>query len=418
MTTIHTIKMPDIGEGIAEVELVEWFVDVGDTVSEDQVLADVMTDKASVEIPSPVAGVVQRLGGKVGDVMAVGAELITIDTAAEPAAHDPQKVDVAAAVQVPPVTDRTPPSTPTENKDTVVSVPSSADTGKVLASPSVRHRARQLNLDLTKLGKASAEIISHQDLDAYLLKNQVKTPGEAPKRGPAGIEQIPVVGMRRQIAQKMQQSKHQIPHFSYVESVDMTALERLRQQLNADARDDDPHLTLLPFIIRAMVLAIAEVPAVNARFDDTAEVIHQFSEVHIGLATQTRQGLMVPVVRNAQTLDIWQCATEIAYVSNAARQGRARREQLSGASITVTSLGALGGIVSTPIINYPEVAIVGVNKMQDEVIVEGGQMVIRKMMNLSSSFDHRVVDGMQAAEFIQLVRKRLETPALLFIPPS
>src|SRR5699024_22964 len=293
--TIHTIKMPDIGEGIAEVELVEWFVEVGDTVSEDQVLADVMTDKASVEIPSPVAGVVQQLGGKVGDVMAVGAELITIDTAAEPPAHDPQKVDVAAAIQVPPVTDRTPPLEAEQSTDPIAPASVPADPNKVLASPSVRHRARQLGLDLTILGKAPDEIINHQDVDAYLLKGQGKPQVSTPKRGPAGIEQIPVVGMRRQIPQKMQQSKRQIPHCSYVETVDMTALERLRQQLNADVRDDDPHLTLLPFIIRAMVLAIAEVPAVNARFDDTAEVIHQFSEVHIGLATQTRQGLMVPV---------------------------------------------------------------------------------------------------------------------------
>jgi len=415
MTSIHIIKMPDIGEGIAEVELVEWFVEVGDTVTEDQVLVDVMTDKASVEIPSPVAGVVQRLGGKVGDVMAVGAELIAIDTQAEAPAHDPQKIDVAGATQVPPVTDRTPPVATETIAEPMAPVSTPTDPNKVLASPSVRHRARQLGLDLATLGKAPDHIINHQDLDAYLLKGQGKPQVSTPKRGPAGIEQIPVVGMRRQIAQKMQQSKRQIPHFSYVESVDMTALEQLRQQLNAEAQPEEPHLTLLPFIMRAMVLAIADVPAVNARFDDAADVVHQFSEVHIGVATQTRQGLMVPVVRNAQTLDLWQCAAEISHIANAARQGRARREQLSGASITVTSLGPLGGIVSTPIINYPEVAIVGVNKMQDQVLVQDGQMVIRKIMNLSSSFDHRVVDGMQAAEFIQAVRKRLEAPARLFL---
>lgn len=415
MTSIHIIKMPDIGEGIAEVELVEWFVEVGDTVTEDQVLVDVMTDKASVEIPSPVAGVVQRLGGKVGDVMAVGAELIAIDTQAEAPAHDPQKIDVAGATQVPPVTDRTPPAATETIAAPVAQASTPTDPNKVLASPSVRHRARQLGLDLATLGKAPDHIINHQDLDAYLLKGQGKPQASTAKRGPAGIEQIPVVGMRRQIAQKMQQSKRQIPHFSYVESVDMTALEQLRQQLNAEARPEDPHLTLLPFIMRAMVLAISDVPAVNARFDDAADVVHQFSEVHIGVATQTRQGLMVPVVRNAQTLDLWQCAAEISHIANAARQGRARREQLSGASITVTSLGPLGGIVSTPIINYPEVAIVGVNKMQDQVLVQDGQMVIRKIMNLSSSFDHRVVDGMQAAEFIQAVRKRLEAPARLFL---
>lgn len=422
------IKMPDIGEGIAEVEIVEWHVDVGDQVTEDQVLADVMTDKASVEIPSSVAGTIISLGGNVGDILAVGADLITIATAgaatAEPVATVP-KAEAAKPVEVP-ASAAAPIQSVAADKP-LVSIPAVASIAgqstKVLASPSVRRRARQLEINLSDIKANNNAPISHSDLDNYLLS---QTSGSsvitsvAPKQTnhymhELADQQINVVGLRRQIAQKMQESKRNIPHFSYVEEVDVTELERLRVELNNNLHEGQARLTILPFLIRAMVLAVRKHPEINARYNDQEGVITQHGAVHMGVATQTDRGLMVPVIRNANTLDVWECAAQVSALANATRSGKAQRDELSGSTITLTSLGALGGIVSTPIINHPEVAIVGVNKIVERLVLQNGNPVARKIMNLSSSFDHRVVDGMQAALFIQEIRRLLECPALLFV---
>lgn len=456
----YVIKMPDIGEGIAEVEIVEWHVAPGDMVAEDQVLADVMTDKASVEIPSPIAGTVESLGGEVGDVLAVGANLIVLNPAstagqagstAGPAeapgdstqsAGDPAMQGTQPGSGIPDTAatpgrpDAAPASEPGSEPDpaapsaAAVSAPAAktsapVDTGaranKVLASPSVRWRARQLDIDLSSLPGAGDGPIGHRDLDAYLLSNRAAA--AAPHAGPLQTdrpdtradEPVKVVGLRRQIAQKMQEAKRQIPHFSYVEEIDVTELERLRKTLNAEQSEGETRLTLLPFLIRAMVLAVRRYPEINARYDDHEGVVTRYGAVHMGVATQTPKGLMVPVLREADRMSLRECAMRIGQLAADARQGRAQLDQLSGSTITLTSLGALGGIVSTPIINYPEVAIVGVNRIVERLVLQDGVAVPRKTMNLSSSFDHRVVDGMQAAQFIQEMRRLLECPALLFM---
>lgn len=451
----HTIKMPDIGEGIAEVEIVEWHVDVGDVVAEDQVLADVMTDKASVEIPSPIAGSVVSLGGKVGDILAVGADLITLrqaDTSDTASSDNDTAADVqgtsdidakpdAAAEAVAAIAVMTPEvSAPAPSTTESTSNTPAARTGKVLASPSVRQRARSLDIDLSEVAGSSGDApVSHRDLDEFLLsRHQTGRTGQAGRSVTSvarpdvhagqklsgtdsnatetrGDTQISVVGLRRQIARKMQEAKRQIPHFSYVEEIDVTDLEKLRQTLNAERGAADGRLTLLPFIVRAMVMAVQRFPEINARYDSDNDVVTQFGAVHVGIATQTDNGLMVPVVRDAQRLDIWECASEIRRIASLTRHGKAQRSDLSGSTVTLSSLGPLGGIVSTPIINHPEVAIVGVNRIVERPVLDGGLLVSRKLMNLSSSFDHRVVDGMNAAQFIQEVKRLLESPVLLFV---
>ncbi len=413
----HVIKIPDIGEGIAEVELVAWHVKVGDTVVEDQGLADVMTDKATVEIPSSVAGKVISLGGAIGQLMAVGSELISIEV--EGAGSRPARKAVqatkaeAAAVTPSPVAP--PPSQPSPRAVRGEDALARSDS-KPIASPSVRSRAWELGVDLAKVrGTGTGGRIMHADLDvapssgASALQRRVA----APAIGRDDVQSIPVVGLRRKIAQKMQEAKKHIPHFTYVEEVDVTEIEALRARLNA--KGDRPHLTLLPFLMRAVVVAARDFPQVNAHFDDTAGVLQRYGAVHMGIATQTEAGLMVPVVRHAQELDLWASAAEVARLAGAARSGKATRDELSGSTITITSLGALGGIVSTPILNRPEVAIVGVNRMVLRPMMRGGMVVPRQMMNLSSSFDHRVVDGQVAAEFVQAMRGLLEYPATLFI---
>jgi 2-oxoisovalerate dehydrogenase E2 component (dihydrolipoyl transacylase) len=445
---IQIIKMPDIGEGIAEVELVAWHVKVGDVVAEDQILADVMTDKATVEIPSSVSGTVLALGGVVGQVMAVGSEVIRIETAAtqsEPPAVPRQVVapPVAAAVESPvtaatepaPLAPQLPPASaepPTVATELAKTQSEALANGRPIAAPAVRRRASDLGIDLSQVeGTGPSGRISHADLDAY-NRHQVPSPASTTTRpatpraamSPPSSENtdnqgdvtIPVIGLRRKIAQKMQEAKRHIPHFTYVEEMDVTELEALRAQLNAEHGKTRGRLTLLPFLIRAMVLAIRAHPEVNARYDDEAAVITRFASVHLGLATQTAGGLMVPVIRDVQNLDLWACAAEVQRLAEAARNGRATRDELTGSTITLTSLGALGGIVSTPVINHPEVAIVGTNRIVERPAILAGTVVARKMMNLSSSFDHRVVDGMNAAEFIQRVRRLLECPALLFVP--
>ena len=405
----HAIKVPDLGEGIAEVELVAWRVQPGDTVAEDQVLADVMTDKATVEIPSPVAGKVLALGGEVGQQIAVGAELIRIDVEAG---------GVAEAVAVPVAPARAPAQVPASAPaPTPAERAARPSTGKPLASPAVRHRAAVLGIDLQQVpGSGPDGRILHEDLDAWLVRRPgPQAPSAARYTERNDEEAVPVTGVRRRIAQRMQDAMRRIPHFTYVEEVDVTELELLRARINERWGGERAHLTLLPLLVRAVVLAVPRFPQINARFDDEAGVLTRHGAVHVGIATQTAAGLMVPVLRHAEARDLWSSATEIARLADAARAGRATRDELSGSTLTVTSLGALGGIASTPIINAPEVAIVGINRIVQRPVMLGGAVVARRMMNLSSSFDHRVVDGQLAAEFVQAVRASLECPALLFV---
>ena len=414
----HVIKMPDIGEGIAEVELSVWHVKVGDLVVEDQVLADVMTDKAMVDIPSPVHGKVISLGGAPGEVMAVGSILISIEVEGAgnakeaPVVKDaPKAVPVVEAKPAPVVA-----SQPVVVKAAAAPVARDADE-RPLASPAVRKHALDAGIQLRLVhGTGPAGRILHEDLDAYLQQGTAKASSTAnPYAERNSEEQIPVIGMRRKIAQRMQDATRRAAHFSYVEEIDVTALDELRVHLNEKHGATRGKLTLLPFIVRAMVVALKDFPQINARYDDEAQVITRLGAVHVGVATQSDVGLMVPVVRHAEARSLWGNAEEIARLATAARNGKASRDELSGSTITLTSLGALGGIVSTPVLNLPEVAIVGVNRIVERPMVIKGQIVVRKMMNLSSSFDHRVVDGMDAAQFIQAIRGLLEQPASLFL---
>jgi 2-oxoisovalerate dehydrogenase E2 component (dihydrolipoyl transacylase) len=419
----HVIKMPDIGEGIAEVELSVWHVKVGDMVVEDQVLADVMTDKAMVDIPSPVHGKVIALGGVPGEVMAVGSILISIEVegagnvkeSAQPAPVKEAPVatpKVAAAVESKPVAAAAPRAAVCQGP----MVAREADE-RPLASPAVRKHALDLGIQLRLVrGTGPAGRVLHEDLDAYLAQGQQpQSTAAAAYAQRNDEEQIPVIGMRRKIAQRMQDATQRAAHFSYVEEIDVTAVEELRAHLNEKHGATRGKLTLLPFLVRALVVALRDFPQINARYDDEAQVITRLGAVHVGVATQADIGLMVPVVRHAETRSLWDSAQEISRLATAARNGKASRDELSGSTITLTSLGALGGIVSTPVLNLPEVAIVGVNKIVERPMVVKGQIVIRKMMNLSSSFDHRVVDGMDAAQFIQAIRGLLEQPATLFV---
>jgi 2-oxoisovalerate dehydrogenase E2 component (dihydrolipoyl transacylase) len=433
---VHVIKVPDIGEGIAEVELVEWLVKAGDAVAEDQPLALVMTDKASVEIPSPAAGTVAALEGEPGQMLAVGVALIRIETDAgdgtpvAPGAADAGSVADAAD---------------TAGVARAAARPAAtARSDKPLASPSVRRHARELGVDLHVVpGSGPAGRVRHEDVEQFAARGAAPgaaAPGQQgaqpaaavaqpaaregarPFAGPAqgyterhDVQAVPVIGLRRRIAEKMQEAKRHIPHFSYVEEVDVTELEALRAQLNAKHGAARGRLTLLPFLLRAIVLAVREFPQVNARYDDEAGVVNRYGAVHAGIATQTDAGLTVPVLRHAEARDLWSSAAEIARLAAAARSGKASREELSGSTITITSLGALGGIASTPVINRPEVAIVGVNRIVERPVIRSGRVVARSMMNLSSSFDHRVVDGMHGAEFVQALRGYLEYPATMFV---
>ncbi|MDD5478239.1 dihydrolipoamide acetyltransferase family protein [Rhodoferax sp.] len=439
--SIKTIKMPDIGEGIAEVELVAWHVQVGDEVTEDQILADVMTDKATVEIPSHVAGTVLSLDAVVGQVVAVGTEIIHINSAVAPVLQAQAAIDNDASSEVcvdtvptlasAPATAPTPVSAP--NAPSPALPPPSFGEGwggglparptthlRPIAAPAVRRRAWELGVDLSQVpATGPAGRISQADLAGFAATHSINNSNSCNEderyRPMDATEMVPVIGLRRKIAQKMQEAKQHIPHFTYVEEIDVTELETLRAQLNAQHANQRGRLTLLPFLMRAMVMAVREHPQVNARFDDAANMLTRFSAVHLGIATQTPGGLMVPVVRHAETLDLWASAAAVTRVSEAARSGHATREDLSGSTLTLTSLGALGGVVSTPVINYPEVAIVGTNRMVERPVFQGGLVVARKLMNLSSSFDHRVVDGMDAAKFIQHIRTLLECPGLLLV---
>jgi 2-oxoisovalerate dehydrogenase E2 component (dihydrolipoyl transacylase) len=458
------IKLPDVGEGVAEAELVEWQVKVGDLVREDAVLAAVMTDKATVEIPSPVDGEVLWLGAEIGDTVAIGSPIVRLKVAgggnvkegeAAPAKAEAEPSDKAqdtpapspspqgGGEQVATVTKAAAKSEiPSSHKEASEKGASQRESPsplrggvrgggnsasraagalrpegeKPLASPAVRLRAKEAGIDLRQVaGSGPAGRIGHDDLDAFLKQG-------APVARPAGglarndaVEEIRIVGLRRKIAEKMQLSKSRIPHITYVEEVDVTTLEDLRAALNRQKRADRPKLTLLPFLIRAMVKAIADQPQLNALFDDEAGIVQQHGGIHVGIAAQTPNGLVVPVVKHAEARDLWDCAAEVNRLAESAKSGTATREELSGSTITITSLGAMGGVATTPVINHPEVAIIGVNKMMVRPVWDGQRFIPRKMMNLSSSFDHRIIDGWDAAVFIQRIKALLETPALIFV---
>ena len=420
----YVVKLPDVGEGIAEAEIVEWHVAVGDTIAEDQVMVEVMTDKATVELPSPVAGVVLSVGAAVGEVLQVGSALIRIDTTTEGAepttAEEPATVPAPApdmearvAIAAPPPgaaapAPVAPPAPPAP--------PAHVERRPTTAAPAVRERAMNLGIDLSTItGSGPEGRIVHADLDAQLSRNG-SSRATAPRiDGDDGTDDVAVIGLRRNIAQRMQLAKSRIPHFTYVDEIDVSEVERLRAELNRQLGDQHTRLTILPFLMRAVVVAIGDFPQMNARYDDDAGVVHRHRAVHLGVATQTAKGLMVPVVTHAEGRDLRSCADEVARLSTAARDNKITLAELSGSTITISSLGSLGGIVSTPIINYPEVAIIGVNKIATRPVYVDGIVLPRQIMNLSSSFDHRVVDGADAAAFIQRIKALLETPALIFM---
>ena len=419
----RVFKLPDVGEGTAEAELVGWHVKVGDAVEEDQLLAEVMTDKATVEITSPVSGVVAILHGEPGQAVPVGGPLVSFvgegeaQAAEAPPAPTPAKSSAAPAEAPAPAR---PATRPTGDKP-VPALTGRAPGERPLASPAVRNRARDLGVDLVFVpGSGPAGRIEHADLDAFIARGGQLSVSGASGAGSTyakaeGTTEVRIIGLRRKIAEKMAESVRRIPHITYVEEIDVTALEELRAHLNATKAKDQPKLNVLPFLARAIVVALRDQPQINATYDDEAGVLTQHAPVHLGIAAQTPNGLMVPVVRHAEARDPYDTALEIARVSGAAKDGSAKREELSGSTITITSLGTLGGVVHTPIINHPEVAIVGPNKIAERVVVRDGQMVVRKMMNLSSSFDHRIVDGHDAAVFVQKIKTLLENPATLWM---
>ncbi|MGE3896295.1 MAG: dihydrolipoamide acetyltransferase family protein [Variibacter sp.] len=450
----RSIKLPDIGEGVAEAEVVEWHVKVGDAVREDQTIAAVMTDKATVEIPSPVDGTVTALGAEAGQMLAVGAELVRLDVSSGAAAKETPPEELALAATAPgdakhekkpphrelaaekpeasavksisaarhegesrfaePRPSNGPNRTPPSIRP-MVGLPRGAGE-KPIASPAVRRRALEAGVDLRQVrGTGPSGRILHDDLDAFIRGGEQSAPAGRARVANMAIEEVKVIGLRRRIAQKMADAKRRAAHFSYVEEVDVTALDELRAALNKRADGARPKLTFIPFLIQALVRTLPEFPQMNALYDDDAEVVHRHGGVHVGIATQTPSGLMVPVVRHAEARDLWDLATEVKRLADAARAGLARRDELSGSTITITSLGPLGGIVTTPVLNRPEVAIIGVNKQVVRPVWKDNAFVPRLMMNLSSSFDHRVVDGYDAARFIQAVKGLLETPAAIFI---
>ena len=432
----YVFRLPDIGEGIAQAEVVAWHVKVGDVIDEDAPLADVMTDKATVEMESPVAGRIVELAGEAGESVAIGAPLVVIETEGEGAEEPP--IAVVAPEKPSPVELRSPaaqgrasgrgewavagarPPLPTLSPEPQASEAQRERGKKVLASPAVRARAQALGIELFTLRAGPDGLIRHADLDAALVarapapKTEPRPPAE-PLTG-AG-EQIKVIGLRRRIAENMAAAKRHIPHFSYVEECDVTALEALRAEMNA-ARGPDGKLTLLPFLIAAICRALPEFPMINARFDDEAGAVTRYRSVHLGVATQTDAGLMVPVIRDAQDLGLAALAREIARLAAAARGGSASSEDLSGSTLTLTSLGPLGGVATTPVINRPEVAIIGPNRIVERPVfvpdgAGGERLEKRKLMNLSISCDHRVVDGWDAANFVQAVKRRIEAPLAL-----
>ena len=426
--TKFIFNLPDIGEGIAEAEIVKWHIKVGDVVAEDDQLADVMTDKATVEMEAPVSGKITAIAGEEGDVVSIGSMLVEIEVEGDVDLEELEDLEVAEdsgdKVQDTEIkeeysdpddhaeAEKKSEEAPVSDEDARDVKPSDEASRKVLATPAVRKRARDLGVDLSQV-KAQGDHIRHSDLDAYLNYGS----GEGYR--PSGVshkredETIKVIGMRRKIAQNMAESKRNIPHFSYVDEIDMTELEDMRADLNAN-RGERPKLTMLPLMIVAICKSLPQYPMLNAIYDDEAGVVTRHGAVHLGMATQTDQGLMVPVLRNAQDMNIWQLASEISRLAASARDGTAKASELSGSTLTLTSLGPLGGIATTPVINRPEVAIIGPNKIVERPMIIDGELQVRKLMNLSISCDHRVVDGYDAASYVQALKHFLETPVLLF----
>ena len=416
---LFTFKLPDIGEGIAQAEIVGWHIKVGDRVEEDQPIADMMTDKATVEMETPVSGTIVRLAGEPGDQVAIGSMLVEIEvegdvTAAPPPIEETIEAETPGEAMIEEAVAPTAPPAPEPELASAPAPVAAVPTDEpILASPAVRARAKELGIDLSQV-KPTGDRIRHADLDAYLLYGSGQGYVPAGRSARRADEQVRVIGMRRRIAENMAASKRHIPHFTYVEEIDVTALEELREQLNA-GRGDRPKLTMLPLLIVAICKTLPDFPMLNARYDDEAGVVTRHGSVHLGLATQTDAGLMVPVIRDAQDRNIWQLASEIRRLAEAARAGKAKSEELSGSTLTLTSLGPLGGVATTPVINRPEVAIIGPNRVIERPVFRGREVVAAKLMNLSISCDHRVVDGWDAASFVQAVKKRLEAPAFLFV---
>lgn len=410
----YHFKLPDLGEGLVEAEIADIHVKAGDMVAEDQPLIDMMTDKATVEMPSPVDGKILSVSGHLGDMITVGSTMVVIEV--EGAGNTAGETVVAEPVKAAPVVEVAPVKAPPVAKDVpVLPAVTGTASGKPLTSPAVRRRALEEDVDLARVpGSGPAGRISHQDLDDFIAAGgRIGQPGQQKR---TAIEEIPVIGIRRKIAERMELSKRSIPHYSYVEEVDVTEVEKLRSFLNANRTEDQPKLSILPFIMMATCKGMEKFPECNSHYDPEHSLVRRFSGVHLGVASQTPNGLMVPVVSHGEARDIWDMAAEMQRVSSAARAGKARREELSGSTVTITSLGRIGGIVTTPVINYPEVCIIGVNKIVPRpMVMDGADIVIRQMMNLSSSFDHRVVDGFVAAELIQFVKGALEQPATLFM---
>ena len=416
---VYKIKLPDVGEGIAEAELTEWHVKVGDIVQEDDILAVVMTDKAAVEVPSATAGKISHLGGEIGEMIAIGSVLITLEVDGvgnQSEARNAVTAQVELIKEVLAKDEKALKPSPASIAKATPRKPVARATGtKPLAAPSVRAHAREIGADLRQIsGTGSAGRISHQDLEEWSNSGGIQQGGAIRSRN-SGIQEIRVVGMRRKIAEKMQISKRQIPHITIVEEVEMQALEELRKALNAKHQESRQKLTLLPFMMRAIVEAVREQPNLNARYDDGAGIIHQYGGVNIGIATQTPNGLNVPVLHHVEANNLWENAAELTRLADAARDGTIKREEMGDGTITITSLGSLGALATTPIINYPEVAIVGINKMQIRPVWDGQQFQPRKMMNISCAFDHRVIDGWDAAIFVQKIKSLLENPAMLFV---
>lgn len=414
-------KLPDLGEGVVEAEIVAWHVRPGEEVRVDQPLVDVMTDKATVTIPSGLVGRVLKTHGSVGETIAVGAELVSFDTAPVPLVHVAEASAVVAATSSRPATIAVvqPQSELPLTLPLVQRAASPIDATDPLpnpqASPAVRRRARELQIDLLHVqGTGPAGRITHGDIDVY-LRTETAPAVPPPRTYGSHTTEIQMVGMRRRIAEKMVVSNTQIPHFSYIEEVDITELESLRDHLNANRTGGQPKLTYLPFIMLSVARALGRFPQLNAHYDDKREVITRYEAVHLGIATQTDRGLCVPVVQHAEAMDLWQSASEMRRITEAARNHSISRDELTGSTFTVTSLGRMGGLAATPIINHPEVAILGINKAMDRPAVHRGQIAIRRLLHLSGSFDHRVVDGADGATFIQGVKEYLEHPATIFI---
>ena len=408
----YVFKVPDLGEGTVEAEIGEWHVKVGDVVKEDDVIVDMMTDKAAVEIPSPVSGRIASLHGDQGDIVAVGTNLIVFDLdGSAPMPADDDKPTAAEEKQTDQAMAR--PTT------TVATAPVARTTARVQPSPAERARARKVGIDLADVpGSGARGRILARDLEQYIAAGGRPT-STAPVHSSLETDEVDehrVIGVRRVIARKMSEAKRNIPHFTYVEEIDITEFDALRAHMNVTRSEDKPKLTFLPLLITALAKTLRQFPQCNAVYDAEREVVVRHKALHVGIATQTKDGLKVPVVHQAQAKTLWQLADAIKSLSEAARTGKASKDQLTGSTITITSLGALGGIVTTPVINSPEVGVVGINKAVDRPIVKDGQIVVRKMMNISVSFDHRFVDGYDAAAMVQVLKGLIEYPATIFMP--